>query len=178
MTRECGACQVCCELPAVGALDKPMYTPCAHQCAAGCGIYETRPSECRAFECAWLRGDVGASEAERPDRLGLMIETCASELAGAAAIRYVRVWEVRPDALQASEEALLLLASLSESWPIKLYRHGAPPSFGPADADAPAELRAQAEELERRERGDVPRVGRNERCPCGSGRKYKACHGR
>jgi preprotein translocase subunit SecA len=24
---------------------------------------------------------------------------------------------------------------------------------------------------------DVPRVGRNEACPCGSGKKYKHCHG-
>jgi preprotein translocase subunit SecA len=24
---------------------------------------------------------------------------------------------------------------------------------------------------------DVPKVGRNEPCPCGSGRKYKHCHG-
>ncbi|WP_395703432.1 SEC-C metal-binding domain-containing protein, partial [Aquabacterium sp.] len=23
-----------------------------------------------------------------------------------------------------------------------------------------------------------PRVGRNDPCPCGSGKKYKACHGR
>ncbi|MFN7726392.1 MAG: preprotein translocase subunit SecA [Rubrivivax sp.] len=26
--------------------------------------------------------------------------------------------------------------------------------------------------------GEVPRVGRNDPCPCGSGKKYKACHGR
>jgi hypothetical protein len=26
--------------------------------------------------------------------------------------------------------------------------------------------------------GQVPRVGRNEACPCGSGKKYKDCHGR
>jgi len=26
--------------------------------------------------------------------------------------------------------------------------------------------------------GDVPRVGRNDPCPCGSGKKYKNCHGR
>lgn len=26
--------------------------------------------------------------------------------------------------------------------------------------------------------GDVPKVGRNEPCPCGSGKKYKHCHGR
>jgi preprotein translocase subunit SecA len=24
----------------------------------------------------------------------------------------------------------------------------------------------------------VPKVGRNEPCPCGSGKKYKNCHGR
>jgi uncharacterized protein len=27
-------------------------------------------------------------------------------------------------------------------------------------------------------RRDAPKVGRNERCPCGSGRKFKQCHGR
>ena len=26
--------------------------------------------------------------------------------------------------------------------------------------------------------GDVPRVGRNEPCPCRSGKKYKHCHGK
>jgi preprotein translocase subunit SecA len=26
--------------------------------------------------------------------------------------------------------------------------------------------------------GQVPRVGRNEPCPCGSGKKYKQCHGK
>jgi len=26
--------------------------------------------------------------------------------------------------------------------------------------------------------GAVPRVGRNDPCPCGSGKKYKLCHGR
>jgi preprotein translocase subunit SecA len=26
--------------------------------------------------------------------------------------------------------------------------------------------------------GGVPRVGRNDPCPCGSGKKYKQCHGR
>ncbi len=24
---------------------------------------------------------------------------------------------------------------------------------------------------------DVPKVGRNDECPCGSGKKYKKCHG-
>ncbi|NDD55847.1 hypothetical protein EBZ39_18605, partial [bacterium] len=27
-------------------------------------------------------------------------------------------------------------------------------------------------------RRDAPKVGRNDACPCGSGKKYKHCHGR
>jgi len=27
-------------------------------------------------------------------------------------------------------------------------------------------------------RRDMPKVGRNEPCPCGSGKKFKACHGK
>jgi DNA repair exonuclease SbcCD ATPase subunit len=47
-----------------------------------------------------------------------------------------------------------------------------------------AELRSLEHNLEIRSRNAVqpapavPQVGRNERCPCGSGRKYKQCHGR
>jgi preprotein translocase subunit SecA len=26
-------------------------------------------------------------------------------------------------------------------------------------------------------RRETPKVGRNEPCPCGSGKKFKACHG-
>jgi preprotein translocase subunit SecA len=26
--------------------------------------------------------------------------------------------------------------------------------------------------------GEVPKVGRNDPCPCGSGKKYKQCHGK
>jgi preprotein translocase subunit SecA len=28
-----------------------------------------------------------------------------------------------------------------------------------------------------RPRSDAPKVGRNDPCPCGSGKKYKKCHG-
>jgi uncharacterized protein YecA (UPF0149 family) len=27
-------------------------------------------------------------------------------------------------------------------------------------------------------RSNTPRVGRNDPCPCGSGKKFKSCHGR
>ena len=46
-----------------------------------------------------------------------------------------------------------------------------------------AELSAWEQQLEMtsrlaRQRGTVHKVGRNERCPCGSGLKYKHCHAR
>jgi len=47
-----------------------------------------------------------------------------------------------------------------------------------------AQLRSLEHDLETKSRlavqpaSAVRKVGRNERCPCGSGRKYKQCHGR
>jgi preprotein translocase subunit SecA len=45
---------------------------------------------------------------------------------------------------------------------------------GRAQAGAPAEAEAKAEPVRR----DRPKVGRNDPCPCGSGKKYKKCHGK
>jgi preprotein translocase subunit SecA len=43
-------------------------------------------------------------------------------------------------------------------------------------SEVPAEFQHQsAEGIEEK---PVPRVGRNELCPCGSGKKYKQCHGK
>jgi uncharacterized protein len=39
--------------------------------------------------------------------------------------------------------------------------------------DLTAERRYKVETVKR----EAPKVGRNEPCPCGSGKKYKACHG-
>lgn len=43
-------------------------------------------------------------------------------------------------------------------------------SDAPASDDQPSETKAPA--------GEMPRVGRNELCPCGSGKKFKHCHGK
>lgn len=53
--RSCAGCTMCCKLLEVVALDKPARKWCPH-CAVGrgCGIYETRPRECRAFYCGWM----------------------------------------------------------------------------------------------------------------------------
>ena len=47
-----------------------------------------------------------------------------------------------------------------------------PPRAGPV-ATAPARTAAGPVG----QRSDLPEVGRNDPCPCGSGRKYKKCHG-
>ena len=47
-------------------------------------------------------------------------------------------------------------------------------SSGPADAPAPEQEIVLPKVTIRRE---VPKVGRNEPCPCGSGKKFKNCHG-
>ena len=70
------------------------------------------------------------------------------------------------------------------------YVHEQAPTLGQPAADAPeppksatraaAEAALEAAKQQAKappQRRDVPKVGRNEPCPCGSGKKYKHCHG-
>jgi preprotein translocase subunit SecA len=50
----------------------------------------------------------------------------------------------------------------------------APTETGEAETTTDAAIAAAAS----RSAGEVPRVGRNDPCPCGSGKKYKHCHGK
>jgi preprotein translocase subunit SecA len=43
--------------------------------------------------------------------------------------------------------------------------------------ELPKDFKHQSATAESKE-DQVPRVGRNEPCPCGSGKKYKHCHGK
>ena len=50
--------------------------------------------------------------------------------------------------------------------------------FGaPAATATPKPARVGGDDVQRTVRRDVPKVGRNDDCPCGSGKKYKKCHG-
>jgi len=51
---------------------------------------------------------------------------------------------------------------------------GAGPTGGGRSPMAEA---SQAGKQDRTIRRDYPKVGRNDPCPCGSGKKYKKCHG-
>ncbi len=52
---------------------------------------------------------------------------------------------------------------------------------GQADADRAAAMQSQGKDAPQKVepiRREQPRVGRNDPCPCGSGKKYKQCHGK
>lgn len=68
--RICGDCKLCCKAVAVGQIAKPTGTWCPDITATGCAIYATRPRECRAFDCMWLKGRF--LESDRPDRVNVV----------------------------------------------------------------------------------------------------------
>jgi len=84
--------------------------PCEHECATGCAIYETRPSRCRGFRCAWLDG-WGAKGDDRPDRLGWLAyvdrypEFNVAAGGGSKSGNIIIVRETRQGALQESRFA-------------------------------------------------------------------------
>jgi preprotein translocase subunit SecA len=44
-------------------------------------------------------------------------------------------------------------------------------------AEPPRPARAGGDDVIRQVKREEPKVGRNDPCPCGSGKKYKKCHG-
>ncbi|MBX3690834.1 preprotein translocase subunit SecA [Dokdonella sp.] len=57
------------------------------------------------------------------------------------------------------------------------FQHAEPAGFGGAAAAAEDEARGQARAQAMPVMRDAPKVGRNDPCPCGSGKKFKHCHG-
>jgi preprotein translocase subunit SecA len=68
-----------------------------------------------------------------------------------------------------SAEAVPAFASVRAAAP-------APVAAGAAPA-APTPARTGGDDVVKTVRRDEPKVGRNDVCPCGSGKKYKKCHG-
>ena len=86
-------------------------------------------------------------------------------------VRYL--WRLRPRAEPAAATAL-------SAAPVQLNHPGeAVPAFaGVAVGAGPRPARTGGDDARVRTiRRDEPKVGRNDPCPCGSGRKYKKCHG-
>ncbi|MEN7343156.1 MAG: SEC-C metal-binding domain-containing protein, partial [Pseudomonadota bacterium] len=70
-----------------------------------------------------------------------------------------------------SEEEIAAMEEQRRAAEALKFQHADAPSLG---GDAPAPAQPQAAETFKREQ---PKVGRNQPCPCGSGKKYKHCHG-
>ncbi len=77
-----------------------------------------------------------------------------------------------------SEQDLEAMAERRRAAEAMQYRHAQASALGggqSAGGDSPPAAPPPAAEPFRR---DVPKVGRNEPCPCGSGKKFKQCHGK
>jgi hypothetical protein len=73
LKKTCGSCTFCCKLFEIAAFEKPVGTWCQHcKIGSGCGIYESRPQECRDFACQWLRFE-DMPDNLRPDRTKVIL---------------------------------------------------------------------------------------------------------
>jgi len=58
-----------------------------------------------------------------------------------------------------------------------IRNNAAEPGSPTRGAEPPVPARTGGDDVVRQVKRDEPKVGRNDPCPCGSGRKYKKCHG-
>jgi len=71
-------------------------------------------------------------------------------------------------------------ASSQQPSPFGAIGGGAPaqaPRGGGGGTEAPRPARTGGDDVVRQVKREEPKVGRNDPCPCGSGKKYKKCHG-
>ncbi len=84
------------------------------------------------------------------------------------------LWWLRP---AGQEEALAVRRPARRAAPITMSAGGDAASvFGSAPANRKPE-RTGGDDVIKTVRREEPKVGRNDPCPCGSGKKYKKCHG-
>jgi preprotein translocase subunit SecA len=101
-------------------------------------------------------------------RLTPMIETGADGEAQTATVSAPRAAQRRPS------QMTLNAPSAAASSPFGAIRGG---GGGAAVAEPPRPARTGGDDTVRQVKRDEPKVGRNDPCPCGSGKKYKKCHG-
>jgi Fe-S-cluster containining protein len=113
-SRSCGTCSLCCTVLRVDELSKLGGRDCVHQRGeAGCGIYETRPSICRAYQCLWMQG--GLEDDERPDRTRGVVDLDAAGLSVGLLIH-----EAETGAFDASPALRAIAARHRSSMPVRI----------------------------------------------------------
>jgi hypothetical protein len=86
--RDCGECTMCCVVPLIDTpeIQKISGSACCRNTGKGCGIYETRPSVCRSFYCAWRIFDIMGAD-WRPDKSQVFSQVEVEDIPPQFAIR-------------------------------------------------------------------------------------------
>jgi Fe-S-cluster containining protein len=94
VARECGSCNLCCDILEVTAVGKPVNELCKHWAGGGCTIYDDRPQMCRSFSCAWLQGHL--SDEWYPLAAGLVVHFSQDAINVAVDPRFAERWREAP----------------------------------------------------------------------------------
>jgi preprotein translocase subunit SecA len=97
-------------------------------------------------------------------------------------VRYL--WRLTPVGSEGSTDAPVRAPAPRRAPQMTMSAQLAPPPspFGAIGGagpqpEAPKPARTGGDDVVKQVRRDEPKVGRNDPCPCGSGKKYKKCHG-
>lgn len=122
--RACGECAACCFFPAIESLAKPAFQLCQHSARSGCGIYSSRPQECRDYECLWLSNDIG-EPTDRPDQLGIVFDrpTLVARHPDYAGVDFICAREIHEGARHGARAAELI-RRLARVMVVRLTRMG------------------------------------------------------
>ena len=111
--RICGGCTECCTVLEVAAVCSPPHVECIHDSGGSCGIYATRPNQCRDYQCQWMADNQHSpplmQEDERPDKVSLLVNVDSVERFGVVLV----VHELKPGAAVACGAMIERLAGHS-----------------------------------------------------------------
>lgn len=144
LSRDCGDCNVCCTLMPVDQLKKPSGVDCQHldttRKGGGCKSYATRPSSCKEWACVWRSGSNLLAPGDRPDRLGIMLDTMR-QIPGKPHVEAILVYETEP---MGFVRAKAVIDKLILKWAVVLMKdprelHGPPEKTSAFLRDVPPE---------------------------------------
>ncbi len=120
--RSCDSCTACCGPGlAVQGAGKASHENCKHLTAAGCAIYNERPTGCRVWNCLWLRELVG-QESERPNRVGYFFDVVDPAKHGLG-FNLLTVYEAWPGAFD-DPAVQASLGQVAQKYPIMFPHQG------------------------------------------------------
>jgi hypothetical protein len=151
--RTCGSCTACCTWFNIPEVDKTYGETCRHCNPAGCGIYGSRPSDCRIYTCAWIDGLL--DKKHRPDRLGVAFDSSEIALADQVAATGKLIFLVREvkEGMADKRAALDAIHAMAKHFGVILVRDPVGPvkAWGPTKAIATEIFESAVQEQKRRE---------------------------